>query len=114
MICPRCKKEIENDSIFCPICGEKIDEVSLASQEELKEEVVTKEKNEEVKQPKPKVKVKEKARKLYKCIFILIISIIAFVLPFANLTGYFFSFSSIFEFIMSSSSKSNFSSKSKQ
>ena len=88
MICPHCKKEIENDSIFCPICGEKIDEVSLASQEELKEEVVTKEKNEEVKQPKPKVKVKEKARKLYKCIFILIISIIAFVLPFANLTGY--------------------------
>ena len=45
MICPHCKKEIENDSIFCPICGEKIDEVSLASQEELKEEVVTKEKN---------------------------------------------------------------------
>ena len=88
MICPHCKKEIENDSAFCPICGEKIDEVSLASQEELKEEVVTKEKNEEVKQPKPKVKVKEKARKLYKCIFILIISIIAFVLPFANLTGY--------------------------
>ena len=88
MICPRCKKEIENDSIFCPICGEKIDEVSLASQEELKEEVVTKEKNEEVKQPKPKAKVKEKARKLYKYIFILIISIIAFVLPFANLTGY--------------------------
>ena len=88
MICPHCKKEIENDSIFCPICGEKIDEVSLASQEELKEKVVTKEKNEEVKQPKPKVKVKEKARKLYKCIFILIISIIAFVLPFANLTGY--------------------------
>ena len=73
MICPHCKKEIENDSIFCPICGEKIDEVSLASQEELKEEVVTKEKNEEVEQPKPKVKVKEKARKLYKCIFILII-----------------------------------------
>ena len=27
MICPHCKKEIENDSIFCPICGEKIDEM---------------------------------------------------------------------------------------
>ena len=50
------------------------------------EEVDTKE--EKVQQPKSKVKVKEKARKLYKCIFILIISIIAFVLPFANLTGY--------------------------
>ena len=86
MICPHCKKEIENDSIFCPICGEKIDEIDLTPQEEVKEEVVTKE--EKVKEPKSKVKVKEKARKLYKCIFILIISIIAFVLPFANLTGY--------------------------
>ena len=87
MICPHCKKEIENDSIFCPICGEKIDEIDLTPQEEVKEEVVTKE-EEKVKEPKSKVKVKEKARKLYKCIFILIISIIAFVLPFANLTGY--------------------------
>ena len=45
MICPHCKKEIENDSIFCPICGEKIDEIDLTPQEEVKEEVVTKEKN---------------------------------------------------------------------
>ena len=80
-------KEIENDSIFCPICGEKIDEIDLTPEEEVKEEVVTKE-EEKVKEPKSKVKVKEKARKLYKYIFILIISIIAFVLPFANLTGY--------------------------
>ena len=87
MICPHCKKEIENDSIFCPICGEKIDEIDSTPQEEVKEEVVTKE-EEKVKEPKSKVKVKEKARKLYKYIFILIISIIAFVLPFANLTGY--------------------------
>ena len=39
MICPHCKKEIENDSIFCPICGEKIDEIDLTPQEEVKEEV---------------------------------------------------------------------------
>ena len=87
MICTHCKKEIENDSIFCPICGEKIDEIDSTPQEEVKEEVVTKE-EEKVKEPKSKVKVKEKARKLYKYIFMLIISIIAFVLPFANLTGY--------------------------
>ena len=62
MICPHCKKEIENDSIFCPICGEKIDEIYLTPQEEVKEEVVTKE-VEKVKEPKSKVKVKEKARK---------------------------------------------------
>ena len=39
MICPHCKKEIENDSIFCPICGEKIDEIDSTPQEEVKEEV---------------------------------------------------------------------------
>ena len=59
MICPHCKKEIENDSIFCPICGEKIDEIDLTPQEELKEEVVTKE-EEKVKSQNQRLKLKKK------------------------------------------------------
>ena len=87
MICPKCKLEIENDSKFCPICGEKIDE--FVEDNVLEEKETVAEATSEVKEEKPsRKKVPLRTKKLYSCIFSLIISIIVFVMPFANISGY--------------------------
>ncbi len=79
MLCPNCKHEIEGESKFCPYCGEDLTKV-----EEVKEDVVT---QEVTKKERKRRTVSEKTMKLYKCIFVMIISLITFVVPFGSMTS---------------------------